>query len=113
MLPSFLGDLEKGSARQGGGTNPRLINMMELVNPDNYPELAFERNVEGAVRVAVKVNNDGLATKCDTIGKPAPELGGPTSPGSWRMGGSCRRSTASSDRWRASIVERSSGNFRR
>lgn len=77
-VETFLGDLEKGSARQGGGINPRLINMMELVNPDNYPELAFERNVEGTVRVAVKVNNDGLATKCDTIGKPAPELGGPT-----------------------------------
>ncbi len=56
----------------------RLLNVGEMFHADNYPALAKDREVEGKVTVRVVVDPQGLATHCQTVGKPAPELGGPT-----------------------------------
>ena len=59
-------------------SKPYLTNVSDIFSADNYPELAREREVQGRVRVKVKVDAGGLATHCSTLGSPPPELGGPT-----------------------------------
>lgn len=56
----------------------RLLNSDDIFIADNYPPLAQDREVEGKVTVRVGIDPQGLVTHCQTVGKPPPELGGPT-----------------------------------
>jgi hypothetical protein len=64
--------------RPAGKSDPVLVNTLEIFQADKYPRLALEREVEGQVKVRVEVDPSGLATHCQTLGSPPPELGGPT-----------------------------------
>lgn len=64
--------------RRGNHNAAFLLNRQEIFTPENYPELARQRRIEGTVRVRVQVNPQGLATHCEAVGSPPAELSGPT-----------------------------------
>lgn len=76
--PLGVADTMRRSAIDDSPNPARLLNVGEMFNADNYPALAKDREVEGKVTVRVSVDPQGLATHCETVGRPSPELGGPT-----------------------------------
>lgn len=43
---------------------PRLLNLHEVVGPDDYPQISLQQEQQGTVTILLKVNRTGLVSSC-------------------------------------------------
>lgn len=48
-------------------SDPKLLNLQELVTSEDYPRVALERHQEGVVEVRVNVDREGFVTDCSFV----------------------------------------------